>query len=75
MERGGGDQGGLRPAEKILYGIGCVVTFVWSLAVLIPLVFPSRHVDPQVHFVMFTVATACFALAGVKQIRRNGNGA
>ena len=74
MERGGHDPGGLRPAEKILYGIGCVVTAVWTIAVLVPLIFPSRQVSPQVHIVMLTVATACFALGGVKQIKRNGNG-
>ena len=73
MGKEGTNGDGLRPEQKILYGIGCVVTLVWSFAVVVPLVFPSREVSPQVHVVMVLVAGGCFALGGVRTpLRRNG---
>lgn len=75
MGTGAANGRGLRPEQKILYGMGCVVTLVWSIAVIVPLIFPSREVSSQVHVVMVLVAGGCFALGGVRTpLRRNGNG-
>lgn len=72
MRKGDRDRNSLR--EAVLLVLGCFVTLVWSIAVLVPLVFPDRKVDPQVHLVMLTVAAALFGGAAVANRKQNGNG-
>lgn len=64
----------LTAGEKVLYGIGCVVTIVWSISVLVSQAFPNRDMDAQVHTVMLLVAGGCFALGGVRGRRERKNG-
>lgn len=69
-----GDRNGHEVREAVLLVLGCFVTLVWSIAVLVPLLFPDRKVDPQVHLVMLTVAAALFGGAAVANRKANGNG-
>lgn len=72
MGKEGRDQSAVR--EGVLLVLGCVVTLVWAIATLVPLVFPDRQVDAQVHLVMLTVAAALFGGAAVANRKSNGSG-
>lgn len=59
--------------EKVLLGIGCVVTAVWVIAVLVQVAFPTRVVPTEVHGIMFVIASSMFGTAALSA-RRTSNG-
>ena len=62
--------------ERVLLTIGCVVTGVWVVAVLVQVAFPDRVVPTEVHGIMFVIASSLFGSAAWAARKRNGvNGA
>lgn len=62
--------------ERILLAIGCVVTLVWVVAVLVQVVLPSHVVPAEVHGIMFIIASSLFgsaAWAARKSEKNNGS--
>jgi hypothetical protein len=57
--------------EKVLLGIGCAVTAVWAVAVLVQVIFPSHVVPYEVHGIMLVIASGFFGSAAVAG-RRSG---
>jgi len=60
--------------ERVLLGVGCVVTFVWTVAVLVQVAFPSRPVPVGVHGIMFVIASGFFGGAAIQARRTEKNG-
>lgn len=60
--------------EAVLLGLGCVITSVWVIAVLVQVAFPSRVVPPEVHAVMLVLVPTLFGTAAWQSRRANGNG-
>ncbi len=60
--------------EAVLLGLGCIVTLVWSISTLVPLIYTDRQVDGGVHLVMLTVAGGLFGAAAIAGRKANGNG-
>lgn len=56
-----GERSGTR--ERVLLGIGCVVTAVWVIAVLVQVAIPSHVVPTEVHGIMFVIASSLFGSA------------
>lgn len=65
---------GLR--ERVLLTIGCVVTAVWVIAVLVQVAFPTHVVPQEVHGIMFVIASSLFGSAAIaaRKSEKNGNG-
>lgn len=60
--------------ERILLTIGCVVTGVWVVAVLVQVAVPSHVVPPEVHGIMFVIASSLFGSAAWAARRSEKNG-
>lgn len=58
----------------VVFGIAVVITFVWVIATLVAVVFPSHPVSTAVNATMGSAVTAAFALAGILASRRGGDG-
>lgn len=74
--KNGDSRGPIR--ERVLLGIGCVVTAVWVVAVLVQVAIPSHVVPTEVHGIMFVIASSLFgsaALSARKHEKNAGNGA
>lgn len=63
--------------ERVLLGIGCTVTAVWVIAVLVQVIFPTHVVPQAVHGIMFVIASSFFGSAAwaARRNEKNGNGA
>lgn len=61
--------------ERVLLGIGCVVTAVWVIAVLVQVAFPSHQVPQEVHGIMFVIASSLFGSAAwaARKAEKNGS--
>lgn len=53
--------------------VGCTVTGVWAVAVLVQVFSPAHVVPTEVHAIMLTVAAGFFGGAALAA-KRNGNG-
>ena len=72
MQKGERDPHAVR--EAVLLVLGCIVTLVWSVSTIVPLIWPTRQVDGGVHLVMLTVAGGLFGAAAIAGRKANGNG-
>jgi hypothetical protein len=59
-------------SETVLLALGCVVVGAWVIAVLVEAAFPSHVVPPEVHGIVFVVATSLFGGAAYAN-KKNGN--
>ena len=66
------ERGGL--AERVLLAIGCAVTAVWVIAVLVQVVLPSHVVPQEVHGIMFVIASSLFGSAAWASRKSGRNG-
>jgi uncharacterized membrane protein len=58
----------------VLLGIAVLIAIVWAIATMVQVIFPSRVVPTEVHFVMMSVAAFFFGGSVFAAWKRNGNG-
>lgn len=60
--------------EVVLLALGCVITAVWVLGVVVQVIFPTHVLPTEVHGVMLVLVPILFGGAAWTARKQNGNG-